>query len=336
MANDRLPLSASKQRIFERRMTRSTAIAVAMIVCGAVLLGSAAVQGAVTKMTKAHSVHIGTTGAQPFTLLVWGSADLHAGAVVTMFMSVFTAVASLIAIIAFQDYSKHATFQINLTETLGWIIIGATALVTIGVASAADLDSRAIMGTHFTGKRAASMRVATMCQMGFSLAVLLLTLPLPFTMQDVDALAVTAMVASFLAAFLGFFASIRSARHVNCKTWSSDVDTLRFERAWGLSVGCHCLCLLASGLHAYFSAQIIADCLRDDTAPGYFRPSCDGDVGVLAGILPHLVNTIAVLALGVTSIIASVRIAIVTEILLDDDENIPDAITLHSVRLRQP
>jgi hypothetical protein len=187
----------------------------------------------------------------------------------------------------------------------------------------------------------------TLVQVAFAVLVLMLTVPLPFTMTDMDGLAVAGIVASLSAALMGLYSGHRITHAICHKRWhhQQDDDVLAYERAWGLSVACHCLSLLATGLHVYFAVQIGANCLHDKPKEEHgFRPSCDSgtfdmnpvltflmlevsvsvadlllptwlcsDVGILAGILPHVFGVAALIALGITSIIASVRVAIVVE-----------------------
>eukprot|EP00045_Choanoeca_perplexa_P007313 m.64977 g.64977 ORF g.64977 m.64977 type:complete len:382 (-) comp14019_c0_seq1:649-1794(-) len=348
-------LNNAIKRLFERRIKRSAAIAIGMISCGIILAITAIIQAALTKMSHAKEVddgtqpftirlvylfiYVGGAGAITFagglslllsindpTLkrlsqshshkMVWAAIDLHAWAVAALITGVLSAAASLIAIFAFQNYNSHETFQFNINETIGWLVIGSATLVTLGLASAADLDSRAIIGTHFKHRHAAGSRVTGIMQIAFSVLVLLLTVPLPFTMTDMDGLAVAGIVVSAIAALVGLYSGHRITHAICHKRWhhQQDDDILAYERAWGLSVACHCLCLLATGLHVYFAVQIGANCLHDKPSQAHgFRPSCDSDVGLLAGILPHVFGVVALIPLGITSIIASVRIAIVVE-----------------------
>eukprot|EP00730_Choanoeca_flexa_P007105 TRINITY_DN12279_c1_g1_i6.p1 TRINITY_DN12279_c1_g1~~TRINITY_DN12279_c1_g1_i6.p1 ORF type:complete len:385 (+),score=69.29 TRINITY_DN12279_c1_g1_i6:153-1307(+) len=348
-------LNNAAQKLFARRIQRSTAIAIALICCGVVLSVTTTIQASLTKMSRAKEVDDGT---QPFTIrlvylfifvggtgaivfagglslllnvndpslkrytqshnhkMVWAAVDLHAWAVGALVTGSLSAAASLIAIVAFQNYNTHQTFQFNVNDTVGWLVIGSTVLITIGLASAADLDSRAILGTHFKQKTAASSRVTGLLQTAFSLLVLLLSVPLPFTMTDIDGLAIAGILASVVASLFGLWSGHRITHAISRRRWhhQSDADILYYERAWGLSVACHCLSLMATGLHVYFAIEIGVNCVRDGPKQaGGFRPSCDSDVGILAGILPHVFGSLAVASLGITSILASVRVAKVVE-----------------------
>jgi hypothetical protein len=48
--------------------------------------------------------------------MVWAAIDLHAWAVAALVTGVLSAAASLIAILAFQNYNSHETFQFNISE----------------------------------------------------------------------------------------------------------------------------------------------------------------------------------------------------------------------------
>ena len=107
--------------------------------------------------------------------------------------------------------------------------------------------------------------------------VLLLSIALPLTMTDVDGLAVAGMVTSFAAALFGFLSGQRVCQHLSRRAFPQlgESGILLLERSWGYSVACHCLSLLATGLHTYFAVQIISDCSREKPKEGVFRLSCD-------------------------------------------------------------
>eukprot|EP00730_Choanoeca_flexa_P007098 TRINITY_DN12279_c1_g1_i12.p2 TRINITY_DN12279_c1_g1~~TRINITY_DN12279_c1_g1_i12.p2 ORF type:complete len:188 (+),score=18.48 TRINITY_DN12279_c1_g1_i12:153-716(+) len=148
-------LNNAAQKLFARRIQRSTAIAIALICCGVVLSVTTTIQASLTKMSRAKEVDDGT---QPFTIrlvylfifvggtgaivfagglslllnvndpslkrytqshnhkMVWAAVDLHAWAVGALVTGSLSAAASLIAIVAFQNYNTHQTFQFNVND----------------------------------------------------------------------------------------------------------------------------------------------------------------------------------------------------------------------------
>jgi len=101
-------------------------------------------------------------------------------------------------------------------------------------------------------------------------------------MTDINGLAIAGIVVSAAAALFGLYSGHRITHAICHKRWhhQQDNDVLAYERAWGLSVACHCLSLLGTGLHVYFAVQIGANCQHDKPhKTGAFRPSCDSGMG---------------------------------------------------------
>ncbi|EGD79262.1 hypothetical protein PTSG_09986 [Salpingoeca rosetta] len=328
--------------IFRRRVTRSWAISVAIVVCGICLLLAAIIQGAFTPVSSRHNV---SDGSHPFTVrvvylymfvaglgvisiisgtnmmrslsddshrsrrktLMWAAIDFHGTSSAGLALGAVSAVASLIAIVIFQDYDKGKVFQFNINETVGWMVIGSMVLLLLGLFSSAELDSRALMG-HFTYRHMASTRAAAVIQGCFALQVLVMAIPLWVTSQLPNVLLVAGIVATMLAGILGLLSTAFILRFVNVDRWPRRACFRTLEHAWGLSVGAHCIGLIATGLHVYFSTQVVYQCLSDEH-PHEFRPNCDGNAGVLGGLLPYIFNVVALVMMGITALVTTVRMA---------------------------
>lgn len=211
----------------------------------------------------------------------------------------------------------HQTPSRPACQTVGWLVIGSSLLIILGISSAAELDSRAILGSHFPRRHASKVRTTATVQLAFSFSTFLIAIPLPITMTQVDALAVCAFIASIVASLLGIVSAVLTFRNVSWSKWPHHFHLPTFDRSWGTSVACHCCCLLAVGLHVYFSTQIVSDCRRDSVPEEDFRPNCDSNVGVLAGIIPHILNCITLIVLGLTSVYHSIRASVLEEDVLE-------------------
>lgn len=74
--------------------------------------------------------------------MVWAAIDLHAWAVATLVTGVLSAAASLIAILAFQNYNEHETFQFNVNEVGG--VANLSCPVIFGITWTAALNCSAL------------------------------------------------------------------------------------------------------------------------------------------------------------------------------------------------
>ena len=186
-------------------------------------------------------------------------------------------------------------------------MIGSIVLLLLGLFASAELDSRAVMG-HFNYRHMASTRAAGVIQGCFALQVLILSVPLWATNPNPSGLLSTGIVASIGAALLAIMSTILIVRYINVNRWPRHACFRTLEHAWGLSVAAHCVGLIAIGLHAYFSSQVVYTCLSNDH-PHDFRPNCNGNAGVLAGLLPYIFNVVALVMMGITSLVTTVRMA---------------------------
>lgn len=217
-------------------------------------------------------------------------------------------------------------------KTTGWLVIGSLLLAKLGLASAADLDSRALLGQHLSHLKVSRARTAGALQLAFALLALVVSIPLAFTTTSSSALSIAGIITSILAALTGLFSSRLVLFYVSRRNWPRGVNLRRFEHAWGISVATHCLCLVGAGLHVYFTAQVIYTCVK--TSPPEktdFRPNCDANVGVLAGILPYIMNGVALVMLGIASVITAIRVATLVEQLTHTTGRHLAAINLRSV-----
>lgn len=166
---------------------------------------------------------------------------------------------------------------------------------------------------HISHLKAARTRTAGGIQLAFALLSLVVSFPLIFTTTSKGPLSIAVIVASLVAGLLGIISSRLVLVFVSRRNWPRGINLRRFEHAWGISVGAHCVCLVATGLHVYFAVEVIYDCTENKPASGDFRPNCDANIGVLAGILPHLFGALALAMLGISSVIAAIRVATLVE-----------------------
>ena len=209
---------------------------------------------------------------------------------------------------------SHAPRRFSSAQTTGWLVIGSLLLLQLGLSSAADLDSRALLEhQHISHLKAARTRTAGAIQLAFSLLSVVVSFPLIFTTTSKGALSIAVIATSLLAGILGLLSSRLIMVFISRAKWPRGINMRRFEHAWGISVGAHCVCLMATGLHVYFAVEVIYNCTESETPKGDFRPNCDANVGVLAGILPHLFGALSLAMLGISSIITAIRIATLVE-----------------------
>eukprot|EP00049_Salpingoeca_infusionum_P022225 m.5603 g.5603 ORF g.5603 m.5603 type:complete len:478 (+) comp5068_c0_seq1:266-1699(+) len=345
--------------IFKRRVKRTWWLSVLIVTTGALLLLATVIQAGLTPVTAETVVkdgthpftervmalysYVGTSGLAAIiggsmmlnklsdskhghsqqSRLLWGALDLHSFSVTGLAITAVSTIASLIAIVTFQGYDAHETFQFNLTETVGWIIIGCLCLILLGLLSSSELDSRAILG-DIRKKTSGECRTVAGAQLMFGVQAVVMAVTV--SALDVDkssALLLLGIIMTFLGGLITIFSASISLYYISVTHWPQKLNLMRLEHTWGISTIAHCCCLVACGMHVYFSSQVIYDC-RSETK-GNFHPNCDSSIGSVAGLLPYIFSFVSLVMCGITCVVASVKMSKLAHQLTD--KTLPNAAT---------
>eukprot|EP00056_Hartaetosiga_gracilis_P023002 m.34677 g.34677 ORF g.34677 m.34677 type:complete len:502 (-) comp9942_c0_seq1:77-1582(-) len=360
---------SASDTIARRQIRRSTALSIAILSFGVLLFLGIIIQVAFTSMTKESEIPINNDddGAptQSYSVRVWflfvfagglaivsivagvritrivslegqsierelswAGTDIHGLSAGGLAISCLTAIASVIAVVSFQNFNQDSggEFQFNITESVGWMLIGCMALLMMGLYSSTELDARALLG-KLIQTHTARTRAITLTQLVFSIQAFVVALPLLFTNIQFNALLVVGAIVTFGAALLGFVSCALVLSQLTFLKWPAGVRFLMLDRSWGTSVASHCLSLIACGLHIFFGVEAIYTCSSADD--GSYRPNCDANIGSLTAILPFVFNIITMIMLGVTSIVAAVRVGSLSREYAHGEFNATDEL-LHS------
>eukprot|EP00055_Hartaetosiga_balthica_P016473 m.104504 g.104504 ORF g.104504 m.104504 type:complete len:492 (-) comp9111_c7_seq4:4060-5535(-) len=255
--------------------------------------------------------------------LSWAGIDIHGLSTGGLVLSFLTAIASVIAVVSFQTFNDNSggEFQFNITESVGWMLIGCIALLLIGLYSSTELDARALLG-KLIQTHTARARAITLTQLVFAIQAFVVGLPLLFTHLPVNALLVTSIITTLGASILSFVSCGFVLKELTFVNWPAAVNFLSLDRSWGTSVASHCLALIACGLHIFFIVEAVYNC--KDADPGHYRPTCDANIGSLSAMLPFIFNFVSLSSLGIASVVAAVRIGSLSREYAHGEFNISD------------